>query len=103
MKRIEIKVDDKYFKKMKEKCEVYGFTTMTDFILFCCVNAKIECLTTVKDVMEKELPDIKFAHAMMKDGVINQSEFERIKAVLIQKLEKSSVCSPYKTIELKGA
>lgn len=102
MKRIEIKVDDKYFKKMKEKCELYGFTTMTDFILFCCVNAKIECLTTVKDVMEKELPDIKFSFNMMKDGMINQSEFERIKAVLIQKLEKSSVCSPYKTIEFKG-
>lgn len=102
MKRIEIKVDDKYFKKMKEKCEAYGFTTMTDFILFCCINAKIECLTTVKDVIEKELPDIKFAHTMLKDKIINENEFERIKAVLIEKLEKSSVCSPYKTIEFRG-
>lgn len=101
-RRIEIKIDEKYFKKMKEKSENHGFTTMTDFILFCCINAKIECMTSVKDVIEKELPDIKFAYNMMKDGMINMEEYNRIKSVLIQKIEKTTVCEPYKTIEFKG-
>lgn len=99
MKRIEIKIEDNYFKKMKEKAEAHGFLTMTDFILFCCINAKIECQTSVKKVMEAELPGIEFAYKMMKDKMICQDEFERIKAVLIEKLEKSSVKQPYKTIK----
>lgn len=101
MKRIEIKIEDKYFEKMKEKAETHGFTTMTDFILFCCINAKIECQTSVKNVMEMELPGIEFAYKMMKDKMICQEEFDRIKSVLIEKLEKTSVCQPYKTIEIK--
>lgn len=99
MKRVEIKIEDKYFKKMQEKADLHGFNSMTDFILFCCLNSTINCSIGSKEILEKELPDIKFAHMMLKDKMINENEFERIKAVLIEKLEKSSVKQPYKTIK----
>lgn len=96
MKRVEIKIEDRYFKKMQEKADLHGFNSMTDFILFCCLNCTINCM--VVPALEKELPDIKFAHMMLKDKMINDNEFERIKAVLIEKFEISSVKQPYKTI-----
>lgn len=99
MKRVEIKIEDRYFKKMQEKADLHGFNSMTEFILFCCLNSTIHCIIGPKETLEKELPDIKFAHMMLKDKIINENEFERIKSVLIEKLENPSVKQPYKTIK----
>jgi len=99
MKRVEIKIENRYFKKMQEKADLHGFNSMTDFILFCCLNSTISCNIGPKEILEKELPDIKFAYMMLKDKMINENEFERIKAVLIEKLENPSVKQPYKTIK----
>jgi uncharacterized protein (DUF1778 family) len=54
-KRIEIKVDREHHRKMTEKAESYGFTSLTDFILFCCLNARINCDvgTTLIEKIEK--------------------------------------------------
>ena len=91
-RRIEIKTTDDIFKRISEKADQNGFTSITDFVVFCCMNAKFNCRIGADD--EKQLPDIKFAFMMLKDGMISQKEFDRIKSVLIEKLEKSSVWCP---------
>lgn len=99
MKRVEIKIEDQYYKKIQEKALSHGFTSMTDFILFCCLNSTINCSIGPKEILEKELPDIKFAYMMLKDKMINENEFEKIKAVIIEKIENNSAKQPYKTIK----
>ena len=43
-KRIEIKVSEHHYKNILEKADKNGFTSLTDFILFCCINSNISCI-----------------------------------------------------------
>ena len=91
-KRIEIKVSENHYKSIIEKSESHGFTSLTDYILFCCLNSKIQCRIGIPE--NKQTFEIDYAYQMLKEGKITEPEYSRIKSGLIAKLEKSSVKEP---------
>lgn len=91
MKRIEIKITEEIYKKMVEKQKSTGLQSMTDFILFCCLNSKINCNIGIKKDINEAPKDIEFAFKMLRDEMITKTEYDRIKSVIIANFEKSSV------------
>ena len=92
MKRVEIKISEKHFAKIKEKADQYGFTSMTDFILFCCLNSRIN--VDIGKNTESSQQEFAFYSKFFEDGKITEPEYIRIKSVIIEKLEKTSVKEP---------
>ena len=91
-KRYEMLMTEKQFKSLNEKMEQHGFKSLADYLLFCGLNAQINC--KVGPTMEKELLEISFASTMLKQGMITDEEFKNIKKKYIEKIGSQTVINP---------
>ena len=86
-KRIEVKLSEEHYNAIKSKSESVQMT-MSEYLLFCGMNAQIRC--RVGNTMDSLNFEISTAHKMMKDGIISEPEFSRMKNHFIEKNEKTS-------------
>jgi len=86
-KRIEVKLSKKHYDDIATKSEKVQMT-MSEYLLFCGMNAQIRC--NVGNTMDSLNFEISTAYKMMKDGIISDQEFSRMKNHFIEKNEKTS-------------
>ena len=87
-RRIEVKLTEEHYNSIKAKAESFQMA-MSEYLLFCGMNASISC--SVGGHFDKVNTEISFAHKMFKDGLINEVEYNRIKAGHISNFEKTTV------------
>lgn len=72
MARIDIRLTDEQKKRIEEKARENGFETVTDYILFCSLNAEIRIIAG-KTPEQELLEALKFIDEVGKNQNINSS------------------------------
>jgi hypothetical protein len=90
-KRIEIKVTPAHHEKLLLKAAQHGMC-ISELLLFCALNSRINCTVGIPE--NRHTYEIDYAWQMYEKGKLTKTEYDRIKAGLIEKISKTTVQQP---------